>query len=336
MENFLLGAYASQTKGRSPLDVPKRTVAIALGIALIAGIALSNLFLQSLQIWNLANLDSAKILVPQDSTEEAVKSLLTPDLHPRVRRTQISPALDALVSDGSITFRDAQLFLEETYQGDDYRLGIAGKLKRELLVMPRFESDLPSKVLGGQKISLKSDKLNEKQLNYAAAVGLINAFREELGTGYGSPRRLLQALGDYIQFITFILAIWGILLVTLRHQWRKLQLRLTLDGYLRRDAASGQNIWAFLDTPSGKAPLLVQYQENYGEMLVPVQLLGEAAQMKESDKPAVPQTFVNDRIDLMEASVAKGEYQLLDWIAYAIPNLGFLGTILGIIMSMAN
>ncbi len=353
MENFLLRIYSSQVTGHSPLDLPKKAVALAFCVALLTCIILGNLFLLGLQTLNLDKLDKAQINIPESLPEDAVKSLLTPDLHSKVRQNEISPALTHLLSGTTITFKDAQHFLENVNNSDNrqvveeelldnktgernYRLGVAGKLNRAMLVIPKFESEVPSVVLGGQKMSFKTDRLDMKQLDYAAAVGLIVAFREKLGTNYDSPRRLMQALGDYIQFFTFVLAVWGLLLVAIRLQWCKLQLRLVLDGTLKADADSGQNLWGFLDTPSGQTPLLSQYFKRFADSFVLVRILREAIQLQGKDKPVAADGFVNDRIDLMEAGVAKGEYHLLDWISYAIPNLGFLGTILGIIMSMAN
>lgn len=345
MEKFLLNIYTNRATGHSPLDLPKKVVAMAFGAALLLSLIFGNLFLQGLHVLNLARLDRARLSIPQPLLEEKIKTLLPPDLHPKVRQNEISPALKQLLSGSAITFKNAEQFLENYHsefvvekKGDaiNYRLGVAGRLKRILLLIPKFESEVPSAVLGGSKMSLKTERLSMAQLDYAVSNGLIVAFREKLGTSYSSPRRLMQALGDYIQFFTFILAIWGLLLVAIRMQLCKLQLRLVVSGSLEADAVSGQNIWDFVNTPGGQTSLLTQYYKRFTDSFVSVRLLREVVQLEEKDKLASPTDFVNDSIDLMEAGVAKGEYQLLDWIAYSIPNLGFLGTIFGIIMSMAN
>ena len=146
---------------------------------------------------------------------------------------------------------------------------------------------------------------------------------------------MMQAFSGGIQFITVVLAIWGMLLIGLRWLWCSVQLRIVRDGQLL-SVPEQEPIWAHVGSVSTSGSTLDHYRKRYGSAFVAVRLLDEAVELKAEAREPEVIGFVNDRIDLMETGVQKGEYLLIDYISYAVPNLGFIGTILGIILSMTS
>lgn len=342
-ERLLLRIYGSKKSGASPLDLPKSSVRILFVISFVLAIILSNAFLRLLHFFTLRQLENTALTVSfaEDNLAEGVRKLLPPDLQKKVRAVDRGqyPEIAELLNDTTITFEEANIYLQEIIESNkNFNRAVAGDITQFLFFIPKFELIQPSEILGeDKKPQTMGSKLEQDNLKRSIAIGLINKFRKPLtAKGYFTSRRLTQAFGGYIQFITFVLAIWGLLLIQFRQGWCNLQNRVISQGHLAQDASRNQQVWDFLHTPVNEKSLLSDYREKYGDSFVVMRLLGDAIEMKSQNLDTSAKSFVNDRIDLMEATVQKGEYQLIDYINYAVPNLGFIGTILGIIMSMAN
>ncbi|MBK6629413.1 MAG: MotA/TolQ/ExbB proton channel family protein [Flavobacteriales bacterium] len=350
----MLRLYGSKSDSDSPLDVPRRLVTRSCIVAIILGVVLSNLVLNGL--WKLAeaNLKSQELNLgayvdfedPADPRVLRAKKLLPPELHNKVKPEQLinDPDVDSLLRDDVITYADAETFLSAVAGWDrdnsPASVLLIGNLRYDYLgIAPLFDPEPPSEVLGRSEYDRPNFRsisvLEGRDLKYALGMELVTRLREKLTTNYFTPRRMLQALGGAIQTITFIIAIWGLLIVLLRWYWLLIQQRVLHTGRLIVDQERPEGVWEVLTTKPDRSPLFSEYIERYGDAFVAVRFLREAIASNAIATEA-PRSFVDDRVDLMESRVLKGEYLLLDYINYAIPNLGFIGTILGIIKSMQS
>lgn len=178
--------------------------------------------------------------------------------------------------------------------------------------------------------------------------GIIQ-LRGELTKEYFYARRVLQGLAGGIQWLTFVLSVWCLfLIIFLRTPWVKLQMQLVTKGRLPWNDPNDPDFWQ-TKLPPGKTPLFYTLRQNYPGIFVPVRLLQEViiakksqagASLPESGDKANPapstRDIIRERIAAYRDSVDQGEYELINFLIWAIPTCGFLGTILGIIGAMEN
>ncbi len=373
LEHLILWAYGKKKNGESTLEIPMKTLAITCAIAFIFAFISAYFFLTALEKSSRNSLSNSSIQVNivkgnKDSETiklERLKKLLPPDIKRKVQSSTFDlNDFEILLADSSITFHKFTNYLSSLSSDgihiDTSQLSrlIIGEIEieRELLLFfyPNYVYYPTPDVLetiGLAKPNLETSAREELKevVRYGIVANLINKFRQSLGNNYSAPRRLMQALGASIQFITYWFSIWALTLITLRFCWSLVQKNIIETGKLRNDnrqisiVQNGNSrnvnvtVWLFDNNENSANSILSDYRNKYGSSLLPVRIIDEAIELKhENHIPENIYQFTHDKIDLLESSVQKGEYEIINYLMFAIPNLGFIGTIIGIVLSMAN
>lgn len=372
LERFILSAYGKKKSGESTLEMPTKTLAITCVSAFVLAFVSATIFLKILESSAAKSLSQKSISVnvvkgskSHDEIKlEQLKKLLPPDIKRKIQSGFDSlNAYEGLLVKDTITYQQFLNYLlglsSKGIEIDSAKLThyITGEIEidRELVLFyPNYLYHPTPDILesiGLSKPNLETSpkgELNEV-VRYGVVANLINKFRQQLGNNYSSSRRLMQALGADIQFITFWFAIWALLLIGLRFFWCLIQKNIIVEGKLQnderkiliqvngKDQTETASIWIFdnLDNPSES--ILSDYRVKYGSGLLAARIVDEAIELKHEQRiPENIYQYVNDKIDLLESGVQKGEYEIINYLMFAIPNLGFIGTIIGIVLSMAN
>jgi len=177
----------------------------------------------------------------------------------------------------------------------------------------------------------------------------IGKLRSHLTSEPYYPGRILQAFGGlagYIQWTTITFALWCfLLLAALRIPWAKIQTRLVNNGYLPWDKTLPSGIWDISNTRPAEQSYLKYLTTSYPNSFMVGQLLTDVFRDKEQkeplnitqDKPAVPSTAELIRLRIQDyQNEASNENGIITYILSVIPILGFLGTVLGLILTMSN
>lgn len=361
LEKIVLAAYGKKKHGESTLEIPMKTLAITCVCGLLFAFLISYTFLNYLEgnskrLLMSNHVPNNVIKGNKDETDikfERLKKLLTPDIKRKVQDKMFLSEFEELVKNDSISYENFETYLKSLksfgieVKTDDLKDYITGKIiiDRELiLIYPKFEYTSTPDIL--EKIGLPKPNLENitnqglaDPLRYCVAANLINKFRRQLSSDYSAPSRLMQALGADIQFITFWFAIWTLMLVGLRFFWCLVQRNVIDTGKLKNDSRpiADANVWLFDNLSNPSDSILSEYRNKYGNGLLPVRIIDEAIELKhENHIPDNIYQFTNDKIDLLESGVQKGEYEIINYLMFAIPNLGFIGTIIGIVLSMAS
>lgn len=248
MRRFLMKHY-STTKhhewGRSPLDIPARSVVlsffIALGIAYIAG----NLITQWLW-WRskveLQNMRDASLNKVQDNyvAQAIIRQLLPNQTFGRIDipeddlKKSFKDGITALaIYDFFQKTCNLQPQIEEQTQKkkcdiskETFTSLIVGELSRKwFLLPPVLEERAEKEILDALGIleSFQPNSNNDPaEWRRNILISGISQLRARLNQQI-FPRRLLQGLAGYIQWMTFMLAIWClVLLVLFRLPWAKI------------------------------------------------------------------------------------------------------------------
>jgi len=354
LKKFLLWLYQSDRE-LTPLDLPLQTVKALALTAFLFALCISNLFLPYLYRQAEKQLDRTFIplhLGEDRGTNKIVSALASEEDALKLPLDWINYTynedIQEFATDDQISSKEAAQFLKSLEGSLNYKQLIIGDLKRPFGIAQSISSFPPSEILVGDQFRKPSalkpgryeigdndDPKDNPELNYLIAQSVITKFREQTGKTYTSPRRFMMALAGPIQFITFFLALWGLLTIMLRLLWATVvQTHLIRTGKLWDDEKG--SIWSFWKGNPSDHPLLGGLVQRYGFALAPVRLIFDAIKVKMENTHLSADDFVEARIDAMQADVKNNEYHILGWIIFALPQIGLLGTILGIIETMAN
>lgn len=372
LERFVLAAYGKKKHGESTLEIPMRTLAITCACALVIAFIISYSFLNYLEVKSEKKL-MTKVKVSNnvikrggenDIVTSKLKKLLTPDIKKKIQDNSFVEEYKQLLIADSISFNDLEKYLF-SLKDPDIKINVDALKKyvtgtividRELILLyPKFiftSTPAIMENIGLPKPNLEDpkNKIELKEVvRYGVVANLVNRFRRELSLDYSSPSRLMQALGADIQFITFWFALWSLTLIGLRFFWCLVQRNIIETGKLKNDTRQttievngkpqiiNASVWLFDSYSNPSDSILSDYRNKYGSGLLPVRIIDEAIELKhENHVPDNIYAFANDKIDLLESGVQKGEYEIINYLMFAIPNLGFIGTIIGIVLSMAS
>lgn len=142
---------------------------------------------------------------------------------------------------------------------------------------------------------------------HAEASILLDGLFDKLGNKVFWPRRLVQAINGGIQWLTLLMAWWCALLLLAR--WR---LVLHNETFLQKS-----------DTPVDSSSLLEF-------------LRGEVGRRLHRGEGGRPREVMDEVIDGVADEIDTRHYNLIQWQIDSIPTLGFLGTIVGMILAMSG
>jgi hypothetical protein len=331
--------------GRSPLDIPQSTVALSFLVASFLALILGNLYINlehALVYRDLHQIEQWENVLPGAQDEDlvyAITGLLLPHWKARVAEADVEvvSAIEESFSDKKITIAAIAQFAGPEVQPTELETMIVGPLARSwwtLKTIPYFAPESPD-VMADQLGLYRSYGEEGGQISTATwkrflFISAVQYLRNQMDNGISRPRRRLLALGGGIQWITFIGALWClIMLLLLRVPWCKLQNHLTQADQLPWHDP-GFNVWNKL---SGYFSRL---QQDYPGMFIPVRLIRDVINIRESDPDASIYHVVRERITAYRDSVEVGEYEILNFLIWATPTFGFIGTIFGIILAMEN
>ncbi len=210
---------------------------------------------------------------------------------------------------------------------------ISGHLGREwytLGLFPDFELHPTEKLLNQAGIYRDIDKKPKMDSNYwrrYLIIGAIQKIRDHQSSKITKPGRLLQALGGSIQWLTFFLATWClILLLALRQKWCKLQFK-----FIDYDEDRTWNI-----TSKKSEFVEIQKSDKTKNIFLVPRLIHETIESAFNDPKLNIRELIKDRVNSYRESVEMGEYEVINFLVWAAPTLGFIGTIFGIISAMEN
>ncbi|MEL6732749.1 MAG: MotA/TolQ/ExbB proton channel family protein [Bacteroidota bacterium] len=376
-DKLLLSAYATSNNGasskisrvnqriggRSPLDIPNKTVFMVLFASVLISILIGNIFIISLHmsigLVDLprieeeeksfsGELNSPNILVDRllphlisklsDADSLRVKQVITENFpYGRISVQGITNYINlakqqdqVMTEHGMVRFQPLSAdFLEEL---------IIGKLERSpwsLWLIPTFQPISPSEIadqLGIEKnYQEEVGQTSEETWERFIFISAIQYLRDRMNVGITHPRRLLQAIGGGIQWITFIAAVWCLLmLLVLRTPWAKLQAYLIVNNQLPWHRAE-LDVW---DTRAPYSGELDRKEHFPGMFLVP-RLMKDINNSLE-DQTTTIYHAIRERVEAYRNSIEIGEYEIINFLIWAIPTFGFIGTIFGIITAMEN
>jgi len=354
---LLIDSYRTKSVGgQSPLDIPGRTMLKSFIAAIIISIIVGNLFMFLLQYsiqYSLSNIyhdepkpeniskDTAFIyraivgeLLPQIANRiESADPALKKSINENFKKGGITIEAIALLAGGQ-EIKKTTAVLERKVIGEFSRSGFL------LWLIPVFEPESADKivdeVLGLQKnYSEQPGQYGSLSWKRFIAVSAIQNIRDKLDNSITEPRRLLLAISGYIQWLTFIAAVWClILLLALKLPWAKLQTQLVVEKKLPWHHNEGLNIWDI--QASDKYFSLLDEKQHYPKMFIPVRLIKDLLNTKSVDKSASSYEIIRARIEAYRDSVDIGEYEIINFLMWAAPTFGFIGTIFGIISAMEN
>jgi biopolymer transport protein ExbB/TolQ len=216
-----------------------------------------------------------------------------------------------------------------------FKRDVVGTLDRSawtLWLLPRYNR-IPADELANKYRLFKDTKSSTSHVgtgNRFLFISIVQGFRDELTASVTQPARLLQALGDYIQWLTFIGAVWClILLVMLRLPWCRMQTDLV--EYKDENIpwlSRINNIWNL----RAQVPLKNDLNKSHKFAFIAPRLIAEVETAAEDG--ANVQEIVRSRVNGYRDSVEIGEYEIINYLVWLSPTLGFIGTIFGIIKAM--
>jgi biopolymer transport protein ExbB/TolQ len=323
-------------RGRSPLDLPERAVWVNFVIALIICVVVGNLFVRGLY-WRASlslNKGAADITLSEKSvTIESLTAELTKLSLPKKLPEELN--LGVLFTQNKVTYAAFGNWMEgqNNIAPGQLRTAILGQLDgwffpvanfpatKDIMSGFRFEKPDPS--------TLRS--LKPEDWNYYLAASCIDQFRKNLTGGYHHPLRLAQAMAGGIQWLTFLLAIWGGLMLFWRFAFTSLQRRLVQTGTIPLPELDSSNLWNIEQSDPENPPMFFRLQKQFPGLFLPAELVAQSIQSGAIDHPPHQmQEYIGDKVAEAKAKVESAEFELIDFVVYACPTLGFLGTIVGI------
>ena len=349
-----------RVSGRSPLDIPGRTMLLSFFGAIVVSIIVGNVFIIGLYEWmegmDLERVETMKIpaIDKNTATESVIISKLIPHLSPRLNdaKPEFRDKIGESFPEGKITISNITKFIRsDTSRMEKIELKgtldtnllktriLGGRLKRKFFgLIPSFEPISVDKLADEYCLFKKYDEepgvTHKDTWSRFIFISAVQSLRSQLNDGIHRPRRMLQALGGGIQWITFIIAVWClILLLLLRIPWAKLQTRLVVEKKLPWDK-DDLNIWDIRANRKYFSEL--DSEQNYPRMFLPVRLIKGVLNTRRSDKSLSVYQITRERIEAYRNAIDIGEYEIINFLLWATPTFGFIGTIFGIITAMEN
>jgi len=249
--------------------------------------------------------------------------------------------LKSSFGDSSITVKAIAAFIGKPEMAGELKRLIIGKIDRSvwtLGLIPVFSPESPDEIADSKKIGLyksyelevgETDSLAWKRFIFISA---IQHLRGEMNTDIGHPRRMLLSLSGSIQWITFLAAVWCLLLLlVLRLPWCNLQHFITVNNRLPWDAPNN-DVWNIRSTYFSE----LDKPANYPGMILNIRLIKDILNISRGDKSVSIYNSIRERIEAYRNSIELGEYEIINFLIWATPTFGFLGTIFGIISAMEN
>lgn len=355
---FLVSMYSSKKKngadkninqaiGRSPLDIPDKSVfksfLAALGLVLIIG----NLFFWIIYglIWTdlwLVEKNQIGLKAKETFISTAVVKLLVPQMQSKIKNIDpvIMEKLQASFPEKKITVQALATFMGKDHK--KLRKQIIGRLTysyETLFIFPGFAAKAPDLIADEYGFfqnyaSVGDETIDSSTWKRYIVISSIQFIRDKLDNGVQHPRRLLFALAGIIQWLTFLAAVWClILLLSFRVPWAKLQMDLIVSKRLPwHSNLPNADVWDIQKSYFND----LDDKRNYQGMFIVVRLIKDILNVTRSDKSVSVNQIIRERVESYRNSVEIGEYEIINFLIWATPTFGFLGTIFGIISAMEN
>lgn len=339
MLNAVIRLYNApqNVRGRSPLDLPERAVWIIFAVAFAICVVFGNLFVRGLYARASAELKNGKADITLSEKSATVGSRVAELTKLKDTGKDLPPELNLgdLFAGNAVHYPAFERWMQNQHQIEPARVraAILGRLDGWFFPVASFPAN--EDVMR----DFKFDKPNPNELrslqpddwDYYITAACIDKFRKNLTGGYHQPLRLAQAMAGSIQWLTFLLAIWGGLMLLCRFAFTRLQRRLIQTGSIPLAAYEGSNLWQIEQSNPENPPLFFRLQQHFPGLFLPAELVSQSMQSGAVDgSPHGLQDYIGEKVAEAKAKVESAEFELVDFIIYACPTLGFLGTIVGI------
>jgi biopolymer transport protein ExbB/TolQ len=344
---LIVGAYTQRnTKGRSPLDIPKRSIWLCFLAALIITLVTGNLLMWALYSHAEHRLANSVLELPkmEDITTNNCLRTFLPEIKSRLPESAAAlPQYDQLFdSSGNITFKRYVVFAAACIKSEpkptaqDIQKSVMGTLVYPWQCLEQPDLFTQMEKWGFTKpLEDPEGVFSQDMVDYYTLFKATTKFRDQLG-GSGEltqSHRLLRLLGGSIQWATYLVFWWCLLLLLLRGQMAKTQMHLVTEGQLPQDDKNRQ-IWQVVPD-AGEVPYFSTLKKSVPGVLLPAELMQDT--LKEialNPERGRIEPFMNERVGNWRGKVAESGYELINFLSNSIPSLGFVGTVLGIIAAM--
>lgn len=369
---LLLRAYSSnksrdvnsRVEGKSPLDIPARAILLALLLAIFLALFVGHVFIYGLYAW----VDPNRVSLPalremeedkQESTLESVKMYALVDfLLPQQWKQKLESgekdtlAMKRLTKDMVSVFKEPKLTVENILklsgangeiEAADMGVLVKGDIERKWGIFPVLNQKSPEEIAEEYLKLYPEYKAQDGETSASTwrrflTISAIQKVRDDMDGGFGTnhPRRVLLALGGGIQWIVFIVAIWCIvMLMALRIPWARIQTKLAINYRLPwHSNEEALHIWRIFDETKYYGE--IERDTAHANKFLAPRLIRETINLKRYDKDGSVNSIIRARVEAYRDSVELGEYEIINFLIWATPTLGFIGTIFGIIAAMEN
>lgn len=341
-QSIILKAYNSpiNKKGKSPLDIPLKTVGLTFLVALFLSILIGNIVIFSLYKKAENQLNNSNFIIntpPNKTTTKDKLKTIVPENY-QIDNSTLTADLDSLFQDDIIKSSEYFSYLSaKTLKSEEsIKKDVLGAMVQiPITILDAKANDVLLLGYGFQKPSNKSNsKLSAKELDYYLGIIIFSHFRRGL-SGMGdisNPHRLIRLIGGTIQWLTFISFIWAMILLVLRMSMCRLQCQMILTG----ESPINQeiNIWQIKEIDPNKELGFYEVSQQFPKSFLPVSIIEAVAKRsKLQEANSKIDDFIAEQVAILRGKI-EGEYELLNFLSYVIPSLGFIGTVLGIIAAM--
>ncbi|MCG3158227.1 MAG: hypothetical protein DKINENOH_04868 [bacterium] len=362
--------YASEAKGRSPLDIPNRGVVYSFIAAAVFALVIGNAFTGCL--WDKSSCELRNKMkreiygIKSFSNDEEIFDIVINKFIPYQSQSVKRGKEEKFRQDIETSFKNSNAF-EAVWQfltlsqkdlnpneisnlsKEQFEKYIIGELPRKIspniielwnVLAPTFFQRPESEILelaGIKELYGTESSIVLKKCRRDIIINAIMKIRAELNSEYSKPRRLLQMLAGNIQWITFILAIWCLfLLIGFRIPWAKLQMKLVILGRLPWYHPDTPHLWEIKNKPIDKEYFFKTLHDDHPFLFIPARLIQEIFLAREHERSLNLREYIRERVAAYRRSIDEGEYEIINFLIWAVPTLGFLGTIIGIVGAMEN
>ena len=345
MRKLLIQLYNSPRNkhGRSPLAITQKGVIISFFAAVLLSGLFGNVVLTTLFSAAKSSLkkDSIIVVEKEGTTREKKLEALTGMKVSKKIPEGLLEELTPLLTDDSISLEEFLQFVNRNFDNASLEFVssiILGQLNYStgfatLEISGVEEATMELGFVKPPREELKN--YSTEDWKYFVAFSCINGFRKKQMEGYHKPLRLAMTFGGYIQWAILILGSWGVLMLLMRLFWAKTQLKMTLNGNLLLETEN-ENIWKIPENDTDSAPLFYRLEEKYPGLFLPAKIIADTIRAGAfAGTLNHLEDFAQNRVASMRDKVEAGEYSLIDYISFACPSLGFIGTILGITNAFA-
>lgn len=345
MRKLIIRLYASaaNARGRSPLDLPERAVWITFSLALILSAVLGNLFVRGLYNSALRSLENgeADIVLSEKSTGIDARVAELTKLKAVGKEMSDDLRLGDLFSQNTIQYPVFERWMADRrgVSPDQLRVAVMGNLDGWMFPIARTQSnEAVLRSFGFEKPNTSElHNIQPADWDYYITAACLDKFRKNLTGGYHQPLRLASALAGSIQWLTFFLAIWGGILLSCRFAFSRIQRRLVQTGKHPVNRGDNSSLWQIEQSDPESPPLYARLQDSLPGLFLPADLLAQCMHAGVLNRaPHELQEYIGEKVAEFKAKVESAEFELVDFIIYACPTLGFLGTIVGITEAFAR